>query len=140
MKNVSQYLRLKDNHPTLKKFEKLCSLAEELGLSINVDSQQIILHDLDQPKIAFLVKDIEDWAALVCAIPPTTEYYIRYENPEYIALQAERTKQSAIQRQEKEAKELAEKLLRQKAEQERVAIDLEKKERAQLVELKRKYE
>ena len=51
--------RLKDNHPTKVKYDKLVELAEDLGISLSFTGDVCTLEDQDQPGVRFFVEDIE---------------------------------------------------------------------------------
>lgn len=81
-----KYLRLKSTHPTAKKFDKLCQMADKLGISIEVYSHRMFLTDHDHENTVFYIDDIEDAAGgpgdgSFTSFPPTTEYKITYEDP-----------------------------------------------------------
>lgn len=138
--SIPQKLRLKDNHPTSIKVQKLYDFCEELGISIRFDDGVVIIRDRDRdvnlPSV--LLQDLE--FGRVYSFPPTFEYKLIYNNPEYLA-QREIENQEDLARyieseRLKKEKELAEK----KAEEARRAAELEAKERKLLEELKVKYE
>jgi len=140
-KNVPHYLRLKVSHPTLIKFQKLADLADELGLVIAIDGGQMAVYDRDQPYV-FNVRDTEQtgWEKSFYSFPPCTEYFIKYENPEYIRLEKIKHEKYKAEQKEKEEQDRAAKLLAEKAaEEERIKV-LEEKERKTLAFLKAKYE
>lgn len=139
-KKIAKRLMLKDSHPTMVKVMKLWSLAEKLGLSISFHGQTTIVEDEGRDKNLPMLRleDIEteegpqEW-------PPTCEFKLVYDNPEYLAeqkrqLEARRAADSAKakeaenKRQAQEAKEVRER-----------AAALEQREREQLTKLKLKY-
>lgn len=138
---LSPKLICTDKHPTSIKFEKLCTFAEELGISFYWDGHHVIIKDRDRdpdlPKIH--LHDIEEhhW---INSFPPKTEYKLIHDNPEYL-------KQQEIERQIYEAKLAEKEKLRKEAEAklklEQEAKELaikESKEKQLLAELKAKYE
>lgn len=141
-KNVPRYLRLKAEHPTLVKFQKLADLADELGLVISIDGGQMVIYDRDKPYVVFNVKDIEQtsWEKSFISFPPSTEFFIKYENPEYIRLEKIKHEQYKAKQKEKEEQAKAAKLLAEQQEEKDRMKALEEKERKILAELKAKYE
>lgn len=130
-KNVPHYLRLKASHPTLIKFQKLAELADELGLVIAIDGGQMAVYDRDQPYV-FNVRDTEQtgWEKSFYSFPPSTEYFIKYENPEYIRLEKIKHEKYKTEQKEKEEQAKAAKLLAEKAaEEERIKVFEKKSER-----------
>lgn len=49
--------KLHYNHPTVQKFEQLCSLAEQLGINISVYGDRIIVQDNEE---SFFLEDIDN--------------------------------------------------------------------------------
>lgn len=141
LKSVPEKLRLKENHPSKIKFEKLCDLADELGISIYSDSS-LYFSDKDKPDITFHIEDIEStsWEKSCREFPPTFEVHLTFHNPEYSALQNE------IWAKKQEEKRQQEEALRLKREQEAIEMEkkrlkqIEAKERKLLQDLKAKYE
>jgi len=141
MKEVPQYFRLKADHPTLIKFEKLADLADELGLVISIDGGQMVIYDRDKP-YSFNVRDIEQtsWEKSFTSFPPCTEYFIKYENPEHIKLEKIKLEQWKAEQKEIEDKEKAAKIEAERKQEEERIKAIEEKERKMLSELKAKYE
>jgi len=138
--SMPQRLRLKDTHSTAIKLQKIFDLADELGISFSFSSYGVYVSDRERdenlPDIS--IEDIET-GHLIDSLPPTTEFKLTYDNPEYL-------KQVKIENQEYNAKRAEEERLKKekelakKAEEEaRRAAALEAKERAILAELKAKY-
>jgi hypothetical protein len=136
---IYQYKKLKDSHPTMKKLQKLEDLAEELGICIYFSSNGTIVNDTDFEHDIYML-DIEDHNTCINTFPCSTEYILRYENPEYIKEQDRIYAERKAQQEEKErlAKIENERIL-QEAEQKQKAAE-EAKERAELLRLKNKYE
>lgn len=139
-KKLSQYLRLKDKHPTMVKLAKLANYAEKLGISLSFGHYHAYVEDRDRDKSLppLIMKDLED-GEMGAEWPPIFEYKVVFENPEYIAQQKaeqeERDKKRAAEEVERKAKREAE----EKAARAAIAAELEKRERAELVRLKAKY-
>ena len=139
--NIPKLLKLKDNHPTMAKFNKLCEYADELGIGIEWSGQTVIVHDSnrDSNLPPIFLKDIEDGSWVSC-FPPTTEFKLIYDNPEYLA-QKEREQKEYLENLA-EKKRLAEeqaRIAKEQAELRRLK-ELEESERFLLASLKLKYE
>lgn len=122
MNKLSQYLRLKDSHPTMQKLDKLFALAEELGISIAFNSYGVATvydskHGKDLPP--FRMQDIDNPDYPMESLPPTLEFQVVYENPKY--LEAARLEYTARKEQERLAAEA-------RAESEKIAAEIRKKE------------
>lgn len=139
-KKLFQYLKLKDNHPTMAKLAKLYDLAEELGISISFGSHRTVVQDRDRDdKLPPLFLEELDGGETIQEWPPTFEYKVIYDNPAYLAQQKaeqdEREKardaERVMREEKRKAQELAEKEARKRAEEQR--------ERAELARLKAKY-
>lgn len=139
-KKVSQYLKLKDNHPTMVKLAKLYDLAEELGINVSFGSMRSFVNDRDRDsKLPPLIIEDVDNGEAIGEWPPSFEYKVYYENPEYIAQQeAERKERDAKRKQEEDEREVQRKA-KEKAEKEARERAIEQKERAELARLKAKY-
>ncbi len=87
----TQYLVLKENHPTMVKFNKLYDLAEELGIKISFSIGICIIQDRGIPHL-FEVRDVEDYHGIT-SFPHGMETKIVYENPEYVAYRAQEQKE-----------------------------------------------
>ena len=74
---------LRDDDPTLIKFNKLCELAEDLGITLRFKGNNCFIEDRDRvpnsPPI--FLRDTEK-AYSFDTFPPTTEYMLVHENPE----------------------------------------------------------
>lgn len=132
---------LKDKHPTMQKLQKLMDLADELGLHLSFWGQRTVItdneRDTDLPPL--YIEDIESHDGPQ-EFPPSLEFKIVYDNPDYIAHEkAERDRLNRAQeerkRKEEEARRIAE-----KKEAERRAREVEDRERRELARLKEKYE
>jgi hypothetical protein len=141
MDDMPKVLRLKEKHPTAIKFERLCQYAEDLGISIDWHGLKVFLYDKDRDSSLppIYLQDIEEnhW---ITSFPPTTEYYLLSENPEYLALRAKEEQERLLRiEEEKRARALQ---LEEKIRQEELArqAQLEASERALLESLKKKYE
>jgi hypothetical protein len=138
---TSQWLRLKDNHPTMVKISKLYDLAEELGISFSFCSGTCVVEDRERDsKLPMLrMEDIEGDSYHVSEFPPATEFKVIYENPAYLAEQAaERAERDRVEAEKAKvrseaAKKAAEARVRQEAEAK------EARERAELARLKKRY-
>jgi len=142
MKSPAKRLRLKDNHPTAIKLIKLFDLADELGIRLSYQSQggiRVEDKDRDSSLPPLYLEDIEDdhWFE---EFPPSTEYKLVYENPDFLKQQAlENLAYSAkIEEKKRIEKEAAEAKI--KADREKRIQEQEAQERQQLAELKMKYE
>jgi hypothetical protein len=136
----SKYFRIKENHPLSIKLDKVMGLMEELGIAISIYGQTLIVEDRDYPSTRFTFVGVDDTSRDVNDFPPTLDYKVIYENPEWIkAWQAEleeNRKKLEKLRLEKEAAEAAEKE-RRRLEQ----IEWKKKcDLAELARLKAIYE
>jgi hypothetical protein len=139
-KEPVQYLRLKDGHPTAQKMQKLWQLADELGLHIEFYGHRTIVTDIDFPDRLYDMSDLENADDAVSDFPPGCEYTLRFENPEYTKYQEKLAEERDKQRKaEREAAEAAAAEKKRREEEERRRCQ-ERQERAQLAELKAKYE
>jgi hypothetical protein len=144
-KKVYEWLRLKDNHPTMQKIEKLFAYMDELGLSLEVIPPGYVggpcsINDKERPGITFVMSDLDNPNDAFNSFPPTFEYKVLYENPEW---KTEREKQREESRKAFEAKRKEEEKQRRKEEAERVKQEnkrIEDYERKVLADLKAKYE
>lgn len=68
-------VRLKANHGTYKKYQKLYDLATKLGISFTFEGGQCILTDENYPDKKFHIEDIED-GQMVFGFPHETEIKI----------------------------------------------------------------
>jgi len=128
---------LKDKHPVMEKFNQLCALADDLGITLSFYGHRTHVEDADGN--CFDVEDIENADVPMSDFPPCTEVRLVYDNPAYIALKekerAEYRKvceeRDAAMKAAAEAKEAADKLEREQAK--------ERQEREQYAKLKEKY-
>lgn len=144
--SMPKYLRLKEKHPTAKKFFKLCQEADELGISLEICADRMSLTDRDQPNVIFFVDDIEDDRGdrSFSSFPPPTECKIIHEDlihaaAEQKAMDDERKRldnERAV-KEKLEAERRAAAEIKRRAEAE---IANEKRERELLAQLKAKYE
>lgn len=74
---MPKQFRLKENHSTFQKFDKLRDMAEEMGIHMSFQSGYCILTDMDKPNIRFYVEDVEG-EGQVWSFPPTNETKIIY--------------------------------------------------------------
>jgi hypothetical protein len=138
---TSQWLRLKDNHPTMIKLMKLYDLAEELGIHLSFTGHACVVEDDERDaKLPMMrLEDIEGDSYDVSEWPPTTEFKVIFENPAYLAEEAAKTAERNRIDAEKTkvrseaAKKAAETRTRQEAEAK------EARERVQLADLRKKY-
>ena len=142
MKSPAKRLRLKDNHPTAIKLIKLFDLADELGIRLSYQSQggiRVEDKDRDSSLPPLYLEDIEDdhWFE---EFPPSTEYKLVYENPDFLKQQAlaNLAYSAKIEEKKRIEKEVAEAKI--KADREKRIQEQEAQERQQLAELKMKYE
>ena len=140
MSKIAQYLRLKDNHPTMIKLMKLYDCAEELGIRLSFHGIACTVEDRDRdPKLPFITIEDSDNREALQEWPPATEFTCRYENPAFILERDLKWKEEQAKREEeklnKAIKEKAETEAR--AEQERLRV--ETLERQELARLKNKY-
>jgi hypothetical protein len=141
MAKIPQYLRLKDNHPTMIKLMKLYDLADELKIQLSFHGQTMIVEDGDRdPNLPHLrLEDLESGDA-PGEWPPGCEFKVIYENPAYLEEQAKEQEEYRKKRAEEE-KARAEALARKrKEEEEKRAKEIEESERFLLAKLKAKYE
>ncbi len=128
---------LKDKHPVMEKFNQLCALADDLGLTISFYGHRTRIEDADGH--LYDVEDIENADCPMSDFPPCTEVRLVYDNPAYIAF---REKAQAEHRKEQAAKDAADKADRDmKALAEKLAREQAKEiaERAEYAKLKEKY-
>lgn len=142
MKKIAPLLRLNDNHPTAVKLSKLFDLADKLGISLSFYNHTTIVEDRDRDRSLppLHIKDIEDYDNGFGCFPPTTEYKIIYDNPEYLA---EQQRQNEERKRKEEERLTAERLAaaaKEKSQKERQAKEKEAHDRKLLQELKEKYE
>lgn len=141
MAKIPQYLRLKDNHPTMIKLMKLYDLADELKIQLSFHGQTCIVEDGDRdPNLPFLrLEDLEtgdspgEW-------PPACEFKVTFENPAYLEQQAKEHQEYLAKQAEAEKIRKEAQARKQKEEEERRAKELEESERKLLASLKAKYE
>lgn len=138
--HIPRTLRLKEHHPVMQKVLKLYDRAEELGLKIYWSGQQVWVKDQDQPNTKFYLEDIDNSSIWISEFPPTFEFKMIFDNPEWIK-QQEAEENARIQKM-KEALEQQEKerqlqLAAQEAERK---AKVEAEERQLLAALKKKYE
>lgn len=139
-RKLSQWLRLKDNHPTMVKLMKLYDLAEELGISITFATHRVIIDDKERDASLpdLYLEDLEEGHD-INTWPPSFEFKVITENPEYIAEQKKAWEERETQRKAEQARFEAERISAKKAEEERIAKETERAERKELVRLKEKY-
>ena len=82
-KEPPEYLRLKDNHSTAQKMQKLWLLADKLGLHICFYGHRTLVTDTDFEGRQYDMYDLENRDEAVSDFPPMCEYVLKYENPEY---------------------------------------------------------
>lgn len=142
MNKISKHLRLKENHQTMVKFNKLIDFAFNLGISVSYEPHCVIISDKDRdPKLpSLLLQDAEGDDYSVSSFPPDMDFKIIYDNPEYLA------NYDKIQEEQRRAAEEERKAyLKKKDAEQKVALALlakqkENAERMLLLELKQKYE
>jgi hypothetical protein len=137
---ISKRLVLKDNHPIAEKFNKLCALADELGISIVFLGQSTILQVADRERDLppILIEDIECGEG-IGEFPPGTECKLVYDNPAYLAQQEkEQAEYAARAKAEREAAAAVKEENLRKQEEQRQANE-KKRELNELERLKRKY-
>ncbi len=143
---ISQYLRLKENNSTYKKFDELCAKAEELGLTLYFDSGVLSISDKDSEYTGIRVVDVENRDYPQYDFPPTMEFLILCDNPKYLEklkLEREQYAKLAEEKKKEEARlqeERLKKAMQQKAErlaQQKAALEAEEKETLRI--LKEKY-
>ena len=77
---MAKQFKLKDNHPTMIKLNKLFELADELGISISFYGHRAVVNDIDRSNndpILYL-EDIEDTNNNMAEFPPATEFKVVY--------------------------------------------------------------
>lgn len=139
-KKIAKRLVLTESNPTMAKVMKLWEITEELGLTLTFHGQTTIVEDKDRdPNLPMLrLEDIEtldgpqEW-------PPSCEFKLVYDNPEYLAEQKRAVDAGLVERAAK-FKAAEDKRKAQEAEEQRLqAIETENRERKQLAKLKAKY-
>jgi multidrug efflux pump subunit AcrA (membrane-fusion protein) len=139
-KKVTEYLKLKDNHPTMIKLLKLYDLAEELGISVSFGNYRTIVNDRDRDdKLPPLFIEEVDGGEPVQEWPPVFEFKVIYDNPEYLAKKKAEQEEYDRKRKEESAKKEAEQKAKEQAEAAARARAQEQRERAELARLKAKY-
>lgn len=68
-------VRLKPNHGTYKKYQKLYDTATKLGISLHFEGDQCVLMDENYPDKRFFIEDIEP-SQSVMSFPHETEIKI----------------------------------------------------------------
>lgn len=138
--NIPRLLRLKENHPVMQKVFKLYDLAEELGIKIHWRGQEVWVNDRDHPDIDFYMEDIDDASALISEFPPTFEFKMIFNNPEWLKLkEAEENARLQRMKEDAERREKEHQALLAAQEAARKA-KIEAEERELLNALKKKYE
>lgn len=104
----SRYMRLRENHPTMVKLEKLFAFADELGISIAFNSNgPAHLYDKDfvDGEAPLIISDIDSPGASMDSFPCTLDFKITYENPAYLVYlgEQERDRLAEIERRRLEA-------------------------------------
>lgn len=139
-KPIAHYLRLKDNHPTMKKLLDLYHYAETIGIGITFDHNGAIVHDdeWDGPMLVmrYIEEDTNDG---VTEWPPSTDFKVTYENPVWVA-EEERKMQEHLRQLEEAARqrsEAAKKAAETRAENAR--REKEERDRKELARLKELY-
>lgn len=124
---TSRFLRLKDNHPTMQKLEKLFALADELGISISFNAHgPATVYDSNRATVdlpPFSLQDIDNPEYPMEHFPPTLEYRVIYENPEWLATQERVKAAEEIEKKRLAAEEETKRIRRQKEEAERKKRD-----------------
>lgn len=141
-KKPSRYLHLKDNHPTMVKLNKLNDLAIELGIQISfMRGWRTIVQDneRDTNLPALYLEEIDDGQAIE-EFPPTFEYKVIYDNPEYLTALKQEQEEYDKNRAQRERDDAEIAVAAQKAKEEKRARELEQQERAELARLKNKYQ
>jgi hypothetical protein len=139
-KKVFRYLKLKDNHPTMIKLYKLYDLAEELGIHISFGSHRTVVQDNDRDSnLPSLFLEELDGGETIQEWPPTFEFKVIYDNPEYLAREKSEYEERDKIRKAEEAKRETDRKAKEKAEAGARARENERKERAELARLKAKY-
>ena len=135
-KKISEYMRLKDTHPTMVKLDKLAAFAEELGISLNFFQQATFIQDnsLPQDHPQLRLEDTDNGEA-ISEWPPVFEYKVIFENPVYLAKQ----KADHEEYVKKEAERERERKAKVKAEKEAFEREAERAERAELARLQKKF-
>ena len=137
---VSRYLKLKDNHPTMVKLNKLYDLAEELGISISFGQHRSFVNDRDRDdKLPPLVIEDTDNGEPIQEWPPVFEFKVIYDNPAYLAQEKAEQDERNKKRKEEEAKRESERKAKEEADRLARERAAEQKERAELARLKAKY-
>jgi len=119
---ITKYVRLKENHPTMIKLNKVINLLDDLEMSFDLEPTDRNLFFSDGEK-DFEIQDIEDNHGIY-TFPPTTEFVVLTLNPEYVKKQREKEEQRKKQREAHEAKLKEE----EKARLERIKLECEKEE------------
>ena len=139
-KEPAEYLRLRDNHPTAQKMQKLWTLADGLGLHISFYGHRTIVTDSDFPGRQHDMHDLENRDEAVSDFPPACEYVLKYENPEYTEFCQERDEAILRRRKAEQVAAGLEAAERERKAEEEARRRIEEAERKTLASLKAKYE
>ncbi len=88
MTEIPKMMRLKESHPTMKKYLELSALADKLGICIEFNSYRTTMTDNDFPDREYVIEDLEhdSHCCAVSHFPYSLEVNILYDNPEYKSL------------------------------------------------------
>lgn len=137
---ISEWLKLKDSHPTMIKLMKLYDLANELGIHIQFGHRSVILdEDRDVNLPPMFLEDLDNGDS-VTEWPPTFDFKVVSENPEYKAAAKQAHNEWKAKEAEKEQLLIEAKRAKEQAEQEIKRQEIETKELKELARLKKKYE
>jgi hypothetical protein len=119
------------------KLNKLSDLAEKLGIHLSfMPGYRTIVQDRERnANLPSLYLEEIDNGQPVDEFPPTFEYRIIFDNPEYLAAQQREQEEYTKKRAQEELVKTA----AEKAEKDRRARELEQRERAELARLRNKY-
>ncbi|CAB4196731.1 hypothetical protein UFOVP1290_251 [uncultured Caudovirales phage] len=137
---IPRRLRLTDKHPTAIKIQKLFDLADDLGITIYFSNCGTYISDRDRdqklPDIS--IYDIEP-DHYVNQFPPSTEFQMVYDNPEYLKQCKIENEEDNARRAEEERIKKEKELAKKAAEEAMLAAANEARERKMLADLKEKY-
>lgn len=73
-------MRLKDNHPVMKKIAKLSALAEELGITLSFD--RCVIFSKDHLGTPFFLREVEDGRDAT-SFPPEIEFEVVFQKENF---------------------------------------------------------
>jgi len=128
-------LRACENHPTVQKINKLCEVAQELGVYVQFFGHRTFVTDKEFPGRLYDISDIGNSDEAISDFPPQLDYKLTFENPKWTNWNNENNARREKERRQAEAEE---RRVREEEERQK-ARALEERERQELARLKEKY-